>query len=98
MPGSPCLAGSTGCGASLIESLYNLVTGAYAPASNVLLQPEPLAWFGDAWTPSFNLATVLAYLGNIMPNLEQTVMCTVNTQSPLNLMNCTNPNYLALQA
>lgn len=98
LPGSPCLAGSTGCGASLIESLYNLVTGAYAPASNVLLQPEPLAWFGDAWAPSFNLATVLAYLGNIMPNLEQTVMCTVNTQSPLNLMNCTNPNYLALQA
>ena len=40
----------------------------YAPASNVLLQPEALPWFGDAWAPSFNLATVVAYLGNIMPN------------------------------
>ena len=92
------MAGSTGCGASLIESLYGVVTGAYAPASNVLLQPESLPWFGDAWAPSFDLANVLVYLGNIMPNKEQNVMCTVNTHSPLNLMNCTNPNYLALQA
>ena len=95
--GHACDDSSPGCGEALLNYLYSAVASEYVPQEGVQLSPQPLPWFGAAFMPPFDLTPVLDYLGNIMPNTEETIMCTLTTNG-VNLMNCTNPNYLTLKA
>ncbi|NBV34022.1 MAG: hypothetical protein EBR81_09610, partial [Proteobacteria bacterium] len=95
---------STGCGQQLLQALYTQVKTLYSPPTdNKYLSPTTLPWFEDSnaslWRSSFSfsLSSPLDYLGNIMPDKEKAIMCTINTDSLVNLMNCTNEHYLRLK-
>ena len=90
---------ASGCGQQLLQALYTQVIGLYTPLTVVPLPPIPFPWFDDANSSSFtfSLASALDYLGNIMPDKEKSVMCTINTLSLVDLMNCTNEHYRRLQ-
>lgn len=100
MPGYACDSTQPGCGAALLNALYSDVLRQYNQESAPDLPPTLLPWFQDnaTWGFTFDLGSVLDYLGNIMPNKEQTVMCTIKSLTPIDLMNCTNPHYKALKA
>jgi len=100
LPGHACDSTQPGCGAALLGALYSEVIARYSPESPPDLPPTVLPWFQDtaAWGFTFDLSPVLDYLGNIMPNKEQTVMCTIRSQNTVDLMNCTNPHYQTLKA
>lgn len=99
MPGYECDATLPGCGTRLLGALYEAVASGYSQPWGPDLAPTLLPWFRDdaTWGFTFQLAGVLDYLGNIMPNKEKTVMCTVSSELPVDLMNCTNPHYAALK-
>ena len=98
MPSHPCDSLTPGCGIQLLNALYSQVYNAYTPAKMTPLAPASLPWFSlnSTWGFSFDFTTVLDFLGNIMPNKEQAVMCTISPEL-LNLMNCTNPHYNTLK-
>ena len=99
MPGYDCNTSLPGCGARLLNALYEAMASGYNQQWGPDLAPTLLPWFDpDAdWGFTFKLGPVLDYLGNIMPNKEKSVMCTVNSQVPVDLMNCTSPHYAALK-
>lgn len=98
MPGFPCNYSIPGCGQRLLDALYAKFYEAYDPGTVEPLPPTLLPWFapGTSWGFSFDLTPVLDFLGNIMPNKEQSVMCTIKSEI-VNLMNCTNPLYNELK-
>jgi len=98
MPNYPCDSSTPGCGQKLFKALYDRIYTLYNPAVVPPLQPTTLPWFDPSasWGFSFDFTQVLDFLGNIMPNKEQAVMCTIQN-SILNLMNCTNPHYQDLK-
>ena len=100
--GTPCDSTLEGCGKRLLDALYEEVASNYqVERDEPFLSLSVLPWFetNNAWNQNFKfeLIQVLDYLGNIMPDKEKTIMCTINTQQPVNLMNCTNPNYEKLR-
>lgn len=98
MPSSPCDGTLEGCGLNLLNALYDKFYSMYDPGAVPPLKPVLLPWMAPAatWGFSFDLTQVLDFLGNIMPNKEQSVMCTVKSEI-VNLMNCTNPHYTTLK-
>ena len=98
LPGYHCDGLTQGCGQALLNALYLQIYNAYSPAPVTPLKPVQFPWFaGNAtWGFKFDLTGVMDFLGNIMPNKEQTVMCTIKTEL-VNLTNCTNPHYLRLK-
>lgn len=100
MPGYACDARKPGCGLELLDALYSDMSRRYNQESPPDLPPTLLPWFyaNATWGFTFDLKTALDYLGNIMPNKEQTVMCTIRSETPVDLMNCTNPHYAALKS
>lgn len=98
LPDYPCNATSPGCGARLFNALYDKFYTAYVPDPVPPLAPSLLPWFAPeaAWGFAFDLTQTLDFLGNIMPNKEQSVMCTIKSDI-VDLMDCTNPHYTALK-
>ena len=98
LPGYPCNATSPGCGTKLFNALYNMFYTAYVADPVTPLPPSVLPWFApeQAWGFSFDFTQSLDFLGNIMPNKEQSVMCTIKPEI-VNLMECTNEHYLTLK-
>lgn len=94
----PCNASNAGCGMAVLNYLYDRVKQGYAPPSKEPLAAKDLPWMQNTWAFTFKPAEVLDYLGNIMPDVTKPIMCTVNTKSLVDLMNCTNPHYEALKA
>jgi hypothetical protein len=99
MPDYPCNGSLPGCGTKLLNALYDQFYTNYDAGTVDPLPPTLLPWFTSAatWGFAFDFTQVLDFLGNIMPNKEQTVMCTVKTDI-VNLMNCTNQHYARLKA
>lgn len=97
-PNKPCNSTNPGCGRELLNALYSEVISSYKPETVEPLKPVLLPWFRSrSWEFNFELSSVLDYLGNIMPNKEKTIMCTLSSQDPIDLMNCSNPHFLKLQ-
>lgn len=98
-PGAPCDSSQTGCGTTLLNALYSEIARSYVPEDVKPLPPSELPWFmsNETWGFTFDLTQTLDYLGNIMPNKEKTIMCTIDTGTPVDLMNCTNPHYQTLK-
>ena len=98
MPNHPCDGTTAGCGKKLLDALYDRFYGAYDPGTIPPLAPTLLPWMAPnaTWAFAFDFTAVLDFLGNIMPNKEQSVMCTVKSEI-VNLMNCTNPHYTTLK-
>lgn len=102
MTGYPCDSTMEGCGKTLLDALYTEVANNYKPERDEpFLSPSILPWFqiSNKWNGGFQfeLNQVLDYLGNIMPDKEKSIMCTINTKQPVNLMSCTNPHYETLR-
>ena len=95
---------AAGCGQQLLQKLYAQVVSLYTPPPSASLPPISFPWFDESTTSawrssfSFSLSSALDYLGNIMPDKEKSIMCTINTDTLVNLMNCTNQHYQRLKA
>jgi len=96
---SPCDQQSArGCAMNYLDTLYSKYKDEYFRTgfSNRFLPPITLPWYNETGF-SMQLRPSLDYLGNIMPNKDKSVMCTINTDKPVNLMNCSNPLYQQLK-